>query len=174
MVLDWHELQAEDAAALVLPPNGAFSNIRDIQLNDLKIGDTGVKKLSQLLQDSIFLEALSWNDNGASTFADLMKTLPHLRHVYLDGNNIGGRGAENLSQLLQDSIFLETISLKYNRISDKGASAIADLIKALPHLQHVYLSHNHIGGCAAALLWNQSIHKGCNLHLDENVIGVHI
>ena len=226
----WDKLQSEDAAALVLPPYGTtLLNIRHIHLVNLNIGDKGVKKLCQLLQDSIFLETISLkyndiSDNGASAIADLMKTLPHLRHVYLDGNNIGGRGAEKLSQLLQDSIFLETISLRYNDISDNGASAIADLIKALPHLRHVYLDgnhigdkgveklsqlhhsifletlslcnngigddgasavadlmktlphlqhvqldQNHIGGCGAALLWNQSIHKCCNLSL--SVIG---
>ena len=44
-------------------------------------------------------------------------------------------------------------------------------MKALPHLQHVDLGDNNIGGHGAALLWNQSIHKCCNLDLDGNVIG---
>ena len=175
--LYWDKLQSEDAAALVLPPNGTtLLNIRDIHLNRLNIGDKGVKELSQLLQDSIILETLSLQANyishkGASAIVDLMKALPHLQHVNLDFNHVGGRGAEKLSQLLQDSIYLETISLGDNHIGDNGASAIADLMKALPHLQHVVLYHNHIGGRGAALLWNQSIHKCCNLNLDENIIG---
>ena len=44
-------------------------------------------------------------------------------------------------------------------------------MKALPRLQHVDLGDNNIGGHGAALLWNQSIHKCCNLDLDGNVIG---
>ena len=175
--LDWYRLQSEDAAALVLPPYGTtLLNIRHIHLKGLKIGDKGVKKLSQLLQDSIILETLSLQanyitDNGASAIVDLMKALPHLQHVYLDFNHIGDKGVETLSQLLQDSRFLETLSLCTNGITDNGASAIADLVKALPHLQHVVLYGNHIGGRGAALLWNQSIHKCCNLNLDENIIG---
>ena len=173
---DWFKLQSEGAAALVLPSYGAtLLNIRHIQLNYLNIGDKGVKKLSQL-QDSIFLEVLSLrgngiSDDGVSTIADLMKALPRLRRVYLDGNHIGDKGVKKLSQVLQDSISLHTLSLKRNGISDNGASTIADLIEVLPRLRHVYLSQNHIGGHGAALLWNQSIHKCCNLDLDWNVIG---
>ena len=145
---DWNEFQSEDAAALVLPPYGTkLLNIRDIHLEHLNIGDKGV-----------------------STIAELMKALPHLRHVHLDSNHIGDKGVEKLSQLLQDSIF-EKLSLNDNGIGDNGASAVADLMKALPRLRHVYLSRNHIGGTGAALLWNQSIHKCCNLSLHYNIIG---
>ena len=174
--LNWYKLQPEDAAALVLPPYGTeLLNIRRIHLEDLNIGDKGIKKLSQLLQDSIFLETLSLNrnsisENGASAIADLINALPHLRHVGIDGNHIGDKGVEKLSQLLRDSIFLETLSLEGNHIGDNGASAIADLMKTLPHLQRVNLARNHIGGTGAALLWNQSIHKCCNLSLNHNII----
>ena len=172
--LNWNKSQSEDATALVLPPYGTkLLNIRHIHLHRLNIGDEGVKKLSQLLQDLETL-SLNWNgigDNGASAIADLMKALPHLWHVYLDGNHIGDEGVEKLSQCLQDSILLETLSLNHNSISDEGASAIANLMKALPHLQHVNLNHNDIGGRGAALLWNQSIHKCCNLDCNYNDIG---
>ena len=171
---NWHELESEDAAALVLPPYGTrLLNIRHIHLDHLNIGDKGAIKLSQLLQDSIFLETLSLNYNsvsesGASSIADLKNALPHLRHIYLTGNHIGDKGVEKLSLHLQD---LETLALGHNGIGDDGASTVADLMKALPHLRHVYLEANHIGGRGAALLWNQSIHKCCNLRLDGNVIG---
>ena len=172
--LDWYKLQSEDAAALVLPPNETtLLNIRAIHLKRLNIGDKGAKKLSQILQNSSFLEILLLRDNGitdkgASAIADLMKALPHLRHVDLSDNYIHDKG---LSQLLHDSTSLETLSLRRNGITDNGASAIADLMKALPHLRRVNLDDNHIGGRGAALLWNQSIHKCCNLSLEYNVIG---
>ena len=174
---DWKKLQSQDAATLVLPPYGTtLLNIRYIRLYNLNIGDKGVKKLSQILRDSRFLETLSLSgndigDNGASAVADLMKTLPHLQGVYLNDNHIGNKGVEKLSLHLRDSRFLETLSLPHNDIGDNGASAVADLMKTLPHLQHVYLSFNNIGGTGAALLWNQSIHKCCNLSLYDNVIG---
>ena len=173
--LGWDKLPSEDAAALVVPPYGTrLLNIRYIHLENLKIGDKGVKKLFQLLQDSISLETLSIpgngiGDDGASTIADLMKALPHLRYVCLYNNHVGDKVVETLSQL-QDSISLETLLLKGNGISDNGTSAIADL-EVLPHLQQVVIIYNHIGGTGAALLWNQSIHKCCNLDLDGNFIG---
>ena len=95
----WTKLQSEDAAALVLPPYGTtFLYITSLQLRNLNIGDDGVKKLSQILQNSTSLETLSLTgngigDDGAATIADLMKALPRLQHVYLSRNHIGGRGA---------------------------------------------------------------------------------
>ena len=169
--------QSEDAAALVLPPNGTtLLNIRHIHLSGLNIGDKGVEKLSQLLQDSINLETLllrgnGISDDGASAIADLMKTLPHLQGVYLNDNHIGDKGVAKLSLHLRDSLLLATLSLSQNGIGDNGASAIADLMKALPRLQRVLIIGNHIGGTGAALLWNQSIPKCCSLSLDYNVIG---
>ena len=85
----WKNLQSEEAAALILPLHvPKLLNFRHIHLNFLNIGDKGVKKLSQLLQGSMFLESLSLNgndisDKGASVIAYLMKTLPCLRHVYI-------------------------------------------------------------------------------------------
>ena len=117
---NWDKLQSEDAAALVLPPNGT--------------------------------------------------TLLNIRHIHLERLNIGNKGVKKLSQL-RNSISLETLSLQWNGISDDGASAVADLMKTLPRLQHVNLARNNIGGHGAALLWNQSIHKCCNLSLDYNSIG---
>ena len=78
--------------------NHTFKYQTYIQLENLNIGDKGVEKLSQLLQDSVFLESLSpgnshVSDNGASAIADLMKALSPLQLVYLDANHIGGRGA---------------------------------------------------------------------------------
>ena len=42
---------------------------------------------------TLFLNENHIGDNGASTIADLMKTLPHLQNVYLSHNHIGGTGA---------------------------------------------------------------------------------
>ena len=95
----WTKLQSEDAAALVSPPYGAtFLYITSLQLKNLNIGDDGVKKLSQILQNSTSLETLSLTgngigDDGAAIVADLMKVLPRLQHVYLSRNHIGGHGA---------------------------------------------------------------------------------
>ena len=123
----WCKLQSEDATALVLPPYGTtLLNITHILLNGLNIGNKGVEKLSQLLQDSIFLEKLSLHhngisDEGASTIADLMKALPHLQHVYLHCNHIGGRGAALLwNQSIHKCC---SLSLNGNDIGDNRPDA---------------------------------------------------
>ena len=128
--------------------------------------------------ESLIVDGLYWNlkkiqseDATALVLPPYGTKLLNIRNIHLDGLNIDDKGVKKLSQLLQDSIYLETLSLWGNGISDDGASAIADLMKALPHLQHIDLGHNHIGGTGAALLWNQSIHKCCNLGLNGNDIG---
>ena len=154
-----------------------FSQLRRVHLlnnNPFNIGC--------LLQKSPNLESLrvfgtlDWGNLQSEDAAALVlppygTTLLKIRNICLDYLNIGDKGVKKLSQLLQDSIFSETLSLRGNGITDNGASAIAGLMKALPHLRHVYLDGNNIGGRGAALLWNQSIHKGCNLSLGRNVIG---
>ena len=154
-----------------------YSQLREVQLEFIDPSNIGC-----LLQKSPNLELLSvfgsldWDNLQSEDAAALVlppygTTLLNIRDMELDHLNIGDKGVEKLSQILQDSIFLETLSLDGNHISDDGASTIADLMKALPRLQLVDLDANNIGGTGAALLWNQSIHKCCNLSLDYNVIG---
>ena len=67
------------------PYGTTLLNIRCIHLKNLNIDDKGVEKLSQLLQDSVFLALSPGNshisDNGASAIADLMIALPRLQLV---------------------------------------------------------------------------------------------
>ena len=126
---------------------------------------------SFIVVDYLYWDKLQSEDAAALVLPPYGTKLLKIRNIHLDNLNIGDKGVETLSQLLQDSMFLEKLSLYSTSISDNGASAIADLMKALPRLQHVYLSRNHIGGRGAALLWNQSINKCCNLSLNYNVIG---
>jgi len=158
---NWDKSLSEDAAALVLPPYGTeFLNIRFIRLHFLNIV-SGVWDWNKLQSE----------DAAALVLPPYGTKLLNIRNIHLDNLNIGDKGVEKLYQLLQNSTSLETLSLRWNGISDNGASTIADLMKDLPLLQHVYLGRNHIGGRGAALLWNQSIHKCCNLDLDYNGIG---
>jgi len=149
-----------------------YSQLRKVWL--IRVGPSNI---GCLLQKSPNLESLhvsggKWDMQSEDAAALVLPPyIVKLLNIRLDGLNIDDKGVKKVAQLLQGSIYLETLSLVWNSISDDGASAIADLIKALPHLQHVYLHGNHIGGTGAALLWNQSIHKCCNLDLDRNVIG---
>ena len=154
-----------------------YSQLRKVMLLQ-RIDPTNI---GCLLQKSPNLEAFAvcgdnWDklqseDTAALVLPPYGTKLLNIRDIILRDLNIGDKVVKKLSQLLQNSIFLRTLSLERNGISDKGASAIADLMKTLPHLQHVNLNDNRIGGCGAALLWNQSIHKCCNLNLNYNIIG---
>ena len=187
-----------DAASFAFVAVSAAENLQEIKISSLKFSRFFMHKLCDphtvyyqlrkvelhidlssigcLLQKSPNLESLTvsgwdWTEDAAALVLPPYGTeLLNIRNIDLNGLNIGDKGVKKLSRLLQDSISLETLSLKGNSISDNGASAVADLMKALPHLRHVDLSANHIGGRGAASLWNQSIHKCCNLSLNWNII----
>ena len=142
-----------------------YSQLRKIQLHCWSIPS----KIKCLLQKSPSLESLAisspylWLSDGTA------RTLPPYglkglyMYIYFAVDD------KKTPQHLLGLNFLETLG--YYQTGDDGASTIAELMKALPHLQHVRLGRNGIGGNGAALLWNQSIHKCCNLDLDGNVIG---
>ena len=176
IILNWNRKHSQFFLHKLCNATTNYSQLREVQLEFIDPSNIGC-----LLQKSPNLESLSvngwkWNELQSEDAAALVlppygTILLNIRHMELDHLNIGDKGVEKLSQILQDSIFLETLSLDGNHISDDGASAIADLMKALPRLQLVDLDANNIGGTGAALLWNQSIHKCCNLRLEYNVIG---
>ena len=153
-----------------------YSQLRRVFLPNINSSNIGCllqksPNLESLHVSGLFWDKLQSEDAAALVLPPYGTTLLNIRHIRLDDLNIGDKGVKKLSQLLQDLRFLETLSLRGNGITDNGASVIADLMKALPHLRHVHLAVNNIGGHGAALLWNQSIHKGCNLSMYLNVIG---
>ena len=153
-----------------------FSQLRRVFLPNINSSNIGCLLQKSPNLESLHVSGLFWGKLQSEDAAALVlpphgTTLLNIRYIHLYNLNIGDKAVKKLSQLLQDSIFLEILSLGSNNISDNGASAIADLMKPLTRLRRVHLALNHIGGRGAALLWNQSIYKCCNLSLDENIIG---
>ncbi|XP_036418407.1 NACHT, LRR and PYD domains-containing protein 3-like [Colossoma macropomum] len=92
------------ALALALKSNPS-SHLRELNLNHNKPGESGVKLLSDLLEDPhCKLETLKlWNcsitDKGCAALASALKSNPssHLRELHLDSNKPGESGVKLLS-----------------------------------------------------------------------------
>ena len=142
-----------------------YSQLRKVELgHEFNLSSSGC-----LLHKSPNLESLCVS-KGLETEKDITVIPPRYGTTVLSIGHVKFRfdnlGITQVKRLLQDSFFLETLSLEWDSIGDYGASRITDLIKALPLLQHQYRHYNEIGRGWFALLWNQSIHNGCNLNLN--------
>ncbi|XP_035377655.1 ribonuclease inhibitor-like, partial [Electrophorus electricus] len=127
------------ASALKKNPS---SHLRELNLSDNKPGDSGVKKLSDLLEHPHCKE-------GCAALASALKKNPssHLRELDLSDNKPGDSGVEKLSDLLEDPhCKLEPLVLSLCLITEEGCAALASALKKNPsHLRELNLSYNKPG-----------------------------
>ncbi|XP_053534513.1 NLR family CARD domain-containing protein 3 isoform X1 [Ictalurus punctatus] len=105
------------------------SRLRELDLSDNNLQDSGVKLLSAGLENPhCTLEILRmWNcritDEGCAALASALRSnsSSHLRELDLKGNNPGESGVKLLSDLLKDPhCNLETLHINYNKLTRTG------------------------------------------------------
>ncbi|XDV26555.1 hypothetical protein PO909_030220 [Leuciscus waleckii] len=86
------------------------SHLRELNLSRNKLGDSGVKNLSDLLMNSQFkleeldLSVCSITEKQSLILTSALKSNPsHLRELDLIGNNLGNTGVKHLCDVLKDS-----------------------------------------------------------------------
>ncbi|CAM4598156.1 unnamed protein product [Leuciscus chuanchicus] len=130
------------------------SHLRALNLSVNKLGDSGVKNLSDLLMNPQFkLEKLHLNrcsitEKQSLILTSALKSNPsHLRELDLSWNKLGDSGVKNLSDLLMNSQFkLEKLHLYRCGITD--VSSLTQSLtnsKALQFLKELDLRLNKIG-----------------------------
>ncbi|XP_039505931.1 NACHT, LRR and PYD domains-containing protein 3-like [Pimephales promelas] len=95
------------------------SHLRELDLSENNLGNTGVKHLCAVLKDShcklerLRLRCCDMTDEGCSDVTSALKSNPsHLRELDLSGNKLGDSGVKNLSDLLMNPQFkLEKLQL---------------------------------------------------------------
>ncbi|XP_035377660.1 ribonuclease inhibitor-like, partial [Electrophorus electricus] len=146
----------EGCAALASALKKNPSHLRELNLSYNKPGDSGVKKLSDLLEDphckleKLELYNCSITEEGCAALASALKKNPssHLRELNLNYNKPGDSGVEKLSDLLKDPhCKLETLQLFNCSITEEGFAALASALKKNPssHLRELNLSNNEPG-----------------------------
>ncbi|XP_067218960.1 NACHT, LRR and PYD domains-containing protein 3-like isoform X2 [Chanodichthys erythropterus] len=131
-----------------------LSHLRELILSWNKLGDSGVKNLSDLLMNPQFkleklrLSGCSITKKQCVILTSSLKSNPsHLRELNLSWNNLGDSGVKHLCDILKDShCKLERLSLHHCGITD--VSSLTPSLtnsKALQFLKDLDLSFNMIG-----------------------------
>ncbi|XP_056099065.1 NACHT, LRR and PYD domains-containing protein 12-like [Rhinichthys klamathensis goyatoka] len=143
----------EGCVALASALRSNPSHLRELNLSDNKLGDRGVKLLSDVLKDPhCKLEILGLNSCGVTdeacvALASALKSNPsHLRQLDLSLNKQGNRGVKLLSDVLKDPhCKLEILRLWSCGVTDEDCVALASALRSNPsHLRELDLSWNKL------------------------------
>ncbi|XP_051717527.1 NACHT, LRR and PYD domains-containing protein 3-like isoform X4 [Ctenopharyngodon idella] len=166
-------ITAESCAALASTLSSNPSHLRELDLSDNNLGDSGVKHLSDVLKNPhCKLEILRMRncgvtEKGCAALASALRSNPsHLRDLDLtDNNHISGSGVKWLSDVVQSpSCKLEKLWLINCGVTDESCSALALALKSTPsHLRDLNLSKNKIGNLGVKLLSNGLEDTHCKL-----------
>ncbi|XP_058240274.1 NLR family CARD domain-containing protein 3-like isoform X2 [Hemibagrus wyckioides] len=127
--LCWCNLTEESYRALSSVLRSNSSSLRELNLSNNKLQDSGVKLLSAGLKNPhCTLEILrmrncSITDEGCAALASALRSnsSSHLRELDLDDNNPGESGVKLLSDLLKDPhCKLETLHINYDKLTRSG------------------------------------------------------
>ncbi|XP_076835963.1 NACHT, LRR and PYD domains-containing protein 3-like isoform X2 [Brachyhypopomus gauderio] len=136
--------------------SNSSSHLRELNLNYNKPGDSGVKQLSALLEDThCILEKLqlygcSITEEGCAALCSALRSNPssHLRELNLNSNKPGDSGVKQLSALLEDPhCKLEKLQLVNCGIPEEGCASLCSALRSNPssHLRVLNLSENNAG-----------------------------
>ncbi|KAK2836798.1 hypothetical protein Q7C36_014667, partial [Tachysurus vachellii] len=139
------------------------SSLRELNLSNNKLQDSGVKLLSDGLKNPhCTLEKLrmwdcSITDKGCVALASALRSnsSSHLRELNLNYNNPGESGVKLLSDLLKDPhCKLETLQMLGCSITDEGCVALASALRSnsSSHLRELDLFYNNPGESGVKLL----------------------
>ncbi|XDV46998.1 hypothetical protein PO909_016763 [Leuciscus waleckii] len=143
----------KDCSALTSVLISNPSQLRELDLDNRKLRDPGVKLLSVVLEDpdckleKLWLSYCGVTDEGCSALASALRSNPsHLRDLNLSWNKLGD-SVHLLSALREDPhCKLEKLWLRDCGVTDEGCSALASALRSNPsHLRYLDLSVNKLG-----------------------------
>ncbi|XP_048017219.1 NACHT, LRR and PYD domains-containing protein 12-like [Megalobrama amblycephala] len=150
----------EGCAALASALRSSPSHLRYLDLTGNKLGYSGVKLLSVVLEnphcklETLRLMKCAVKNEGCAALASALRSNPsHLRELDLSNNELGS-GVKLLSAVLENHhCKLEKLRLLDCGVTDEGCAALASALRSNPsHLRKLNLSVNNLGNSGVKLL----------------------
>ncbi|XP_067267675.1 NACHT, LRR and PYD domains-containing protein 12-like [Chanodichthys erythropterus] len=144
----------DKSCSALAPVLRSDSNLRELNMNNNNLQDSGVKLLCTGLKnikcklEILRLSYCCMTDEGCSALTAALKSNPsHLRELDLSRNKSGNSGVKNLSDLLMNPQFkLEKLHLNRCSITEKQCLILTSALKSNPsHLRELNLSVNKLG-----------------------------
>ncbi|CAH1233869.1 NLRC4 [Branchiostoma lanceolatum] len=147
--------------------------LRELDISENEIGDTGLESLTAILpiftaMEVLVLEEICISPTGIRTLVPALLT--RLIKLNISNNAIGDPGLECLAAILHHLTAMKVLVLRGTGIRDRG---ISSLIKALPHLvqlQVLDVSWNKIGDSGIVSLV-QTLCQPSSLDMEQNPPG---
>ncbi|XP_077100301.1 NACHT, LRR and PYD domains-containing protein 12-like [Siphateles boraxobius] len=163
----------KDCAALTSVLRSNPSRLRQLNMINKKLQDSGVKLLSVVLEDpgckleKLWLRDCGVTDEGCAALTSALRSNPsHLRQLDLTRNKLGD-SVNLLSALLEDPhCKLEILKLIDCGVTDEGCAALASALRSNPsHLRQLNMSWNVLGNSGVKLLSGVLEDPHCRLEI---------
>ncbi|XP_016102090.1 NACHT, LRR and PYD domains-containing protein 12-like [Sinocyclocheilus grahami] len=153
-------VKEEGCAALASALSSNLSHLRELDLSNNHLQDSGVKLLAAGLKSPNQLNILRLSgcfvkEEGCAALASaLSSNLSHLRELDLSNNHLQDSGVKLLAAGLKSpNCQLNILRLSYCMVTEEGCAALASALSSNPsHLRELDLSYNHPGDSGVKLL----------------------
>ncbi|XP_066517865.1 NLR family CARD domain-containing protein 3-like [Hoplias malabaricus] len=150
------EKSCEDLGSVLL----VNSSLKELDLSNNDLQDSGVEKLSAGLKSSLCkLETLrltgcKLEEKSCEDMGSVLLVNSSLKELDLSNNDLQDSGVEKLSAALKSSLCkLETLGLSFCLVTEEGCAFLATALSSNPsYLKELDLSYNHPGDAGVKLL----------------------